>query len=274
MADHLRLKQVLLNLLSNGIKYNNPGGAVSIQVVPKNGWHQIVVKDTGFGIEESDLNVLIEPFNRHGAEALNIEGTGIGLTITKRLVEVMEGTLTFESELGVGSTFTVEVPMAEVTPEILADQSVSQDAASESQSKRREETILYVEDNHVNVKLVQKILRRCPDIRLLIANTGSEGVELALAELPSLILMDINLPDISGYEAVRQIKANEAAAKIPIVGVSADAMPDVVKKSAEKGLDDYITKPFMIERLMDVVAETLPNLGLSEPGTGGAELPR
>ena len=264
MADHRRLKQVLLNLLSNGIKYNNPGGEVKIGVVPNGRRHRIVVEDTGFGIEERDLNVLIEPFNRLGAEATSIEGTGVGLTITKRLVEVMEGSLKFVSEPGEGSTFTVALPATEGRPEVEAGSSVSPRSIGD-RSQGKPQTVLYVEDNHLNVKLVEKILHRLPNVRLLIAKTGREGVELALKEVPSLILMDINLPDISGYEALEQIKRNRRSADIPVVGVSADAMPAAVENSAARGFRDYITKPFQIDRLVTAVNDALPGIGQAEP---------
>ena len=254
VADQLRLKQVLLNLLSNGIKYNKPGGKVGIEVVSSKKEHQIVVRDTGIGIEKKDLQSLFEPFNRLGAKAMDIEGTGIGLTITKRLVEVLNGSLDIESEPGKGSAFTVTMPAGEVESE---DESNggdgSEDQLVEKATEGEETTILYVEDNFVNIKLVERILHRCPNIRLLIAKTGKEGVELAEREQPALVLMDMNLPDISGLEALKQMQKNEATASIPVVGVSADAMLDVVKKSEIEGFKDYITKPFRIDHFLEVI---------------------
>ena len=253
VADQLRLKQVLLNLLSNGIKYNQPGGTVTVQVVSSAKQHQIAIKDTGIGIKEEDINALFEPFNRLGAQAMNIEGTGIGLTITKRLVEVMKGSLEIQSTHGEGTTVTVTLPAGNLPPDIETDQLENDNVAAAKTVRGKESTILYVEDNYVNVKLVESILSRRPDIRLIVARTGKEGIELAERELPSLILMDINLPDISGIEAFNQIRKKKATSGIPVVGVSADAMLDVVEKRQIEGFKNYITKPFRIDHFLSVI---------------------
>jgi len=259
VADHLRLKQVLLNLLSNGIKYNQPGGSVVVQVLLDRKQHQIVIEDTGIGIKKQDFDALFEPFNRLGAQAMNIEGTGIGLSITKRLVEVMKGTLDIESEPGEGTTVTVTLPAGE-SPSNLETNLVKNDGlAAEQKAKGKETTVLYVEDNFVNIKLVENILKRRPNIRLVVATSGNEGIELAEKELPSLILMDINLPDISGIEAFNQIKKGNGTANVPVVGVSADAMLDVVEKRQMEGFEDYITKPFRIDHFLGVIDSFVEN---------------
>ena len=253
VADHLRLKQVLLNLLSNAIKYNRPGGSVSIRVVSDEKLHRIEVRDTGIGIDEKNLMALFEPFNRLGAKATDIEGTGIGLTITRHLVSVMNGAIDVESVLGEGTTFTVTMPVGEAQATGESHRVDRGDLLVRGASDAEEKTILYVEDSPLNVKLVEGILKRCPNIRLVVAETGGEGVALAEQELPSLILMDINLPDISGLEALEQIQSNEITAGIPVVGVSADAMGDVVERSEAAGFKDYITKPFMIDDFLRVI---------------------
>ncbi len=251
IADHLRLKQVLLNLLSNGIKYNKPGGTVSIQVVSDRSQHRIVVEDSGRGIEKKDIATLFEPFNRLGAEATSIEGTGIGLTITRRLVEVMEGSLSLESTPGKGSTFMVALNAGELVESEQPQGNVLPESPALVEGGQK--TILYVEDNHVNVRLVQTILRRRPDIRLVVAETGGAGIALAEQELPSLILMDMQLPDMDGLDALRAIQKTATTANIPVVGVSADAMPEVIKATEKEGFRDYITKPFRVDHFLRVV---------------------
>ncbi len=252
IADHLRLKQVLLNLLSNGIKYNKPGGTVSIRVVSDETQHRVVIQDTGRGIDKKDIATLFEPFNRLGAEATTIEGTGIGLTITKRLVEVMDGSLSLASTPGKGSAFTVALDAGELVKSSQSRNKVLPDESPASIGGGQK-TILYVEDNNVNVRLVQTILRRRPDIRLVVAETGGAGIDLAEQELPSLILMDMQLPDMNGLDALRAIQEKAVTANIPVVGVSADAMPEVIKATEKEGFCDYITKPFRIDHFLKVV---------------------
>ena len=253
LADQLRLKQIVLNLLSNGIKYNNRGGEVRIRVNSGEGHHDIVVEDTGIGINDEDIINVFEPFNRLGAETKDIEGTGIGLTLTKRLTEVMNGSLGIKSVPGEGSSFTVSIPAGEVQPTTLPHNGRTDSAPRTNTSNDAEATVLYVEDNPVNIKLLRNVLKRRPKIRVVIAKTGTEGIELASEESPDLILMDMHLPDMTGLEAARVIRLNDATANVPVVGVSADAMPDVIKRSEREGFKDYITKPFDIDRLLHVV---------------------
>ena len=259
VADHLRLKQILLNLLSNGIKYNNPGGTVNIQVFRGSNQHQIVVRDTGIGIEDSNIVNIFNPFERLGAEGKNVEGTGIGLTITKRLVTVMNGELSAESSPGKGTAFTVALPAGEQQSIVNSDDVKSDGVLDGRTSEREETTVLYVEDNYFNIKLVQSILKLRPDVRLVIAETGKAGIELAEQELPALILMDINLPDMSGVDAFKQIQMKEATANIPVVGVSADAMIDTVIERQKEGFKDYITKPFMIDDILGIIDSCISN---------------
>jgi CheY-like chemotaxis protein len=253
VADHLRLRQILLNLLSNGIKYNNPGGSVSIHVVSDEEMHRVVVRDTGIGIEEKSIENLFQPFNRLGAEAKNIEGTGIGLTITKRLVEVMNGEIRVTSVPGEGSEFTVVLPAGERKAEISTDHKENEKKPAVEATKDKLTTVLYVEDNYYNIMLVQGILALRPESRLVIAKSGIQGIKLAAQELPSLILMDINLPDISGIAALAELMKNEVTANIPVIAVSADAMVDVVKEREMAGFRGYITKPFMIDEFLGVI---------------------
>ena len=253
LADQLRLKQIVLNLLSNGIKYNNRGGEVRIRVNPGVGQHDITVEDTGIGIDDKDIINVFEPFNRLGAETKDIEGTGIGLTLTKRLTEVMNGSLGIQSVPGEGSSFTVSMPAEEVQPTALPNDVRTDILPRTHAPNNTEATVLYVEDNPVNVKLLRTVLKRRPNIRVVIAKTGTEGIELASEESPDLILMDMHLPDMTGLDAAKEIRLNDAIADVPVIGVSADAMPDVIKRSEREGFKDYITKPFNIDRLLHVV---------------------
>ncbi|MDF1659566.1 MAG: ATP-binding protein [Verrucomicrobiales bacterium] len=274
LADPVRLKQILLNLLSNSIKYNQRGGEVNIRIHSFDSQHHIEVTDTGTGIEEKNLATLFEPFNRLGASAGNIEGTGIGLTITKRLTEVMHGSISVESIRGEGSAFTVSLPAGKHQTSKAAKENSRLTPGSDRQARDRNVTILYVEDNSVNIKLVRKILHRRPLVRLLVAENGTDGIQVATDCLPDLILMDMHLPDMTGIETVRTLRKQDSTKAIPVVGVSADAMPDTVKQSELEGFADYITKPFEIDHLLEVVdsfiAEKSRDPGLSNPARTGA----
>jgi CheY-like chemotaxis protein len=214
---------------------------------------RISVADTGAGLPPEKLAQLFQPFNRLGQEAGAVAGTGIGLVVTKRLAELMEGAFGVESTVGVGSVFWCELNSA-AAPQ-LAVQSGEAEASVPSQlpagAPRR--TLLYVEDNPANMKLVEKLIARYPDIRLVTAVNGTLGIELARATQPKVILMDINLPGISGIEALKILREDPATAHIPVVALSANAMPRDIAKGLEAGFFRYLTKPIKVKELMDTL---------------------
>jgi PAS domain S-box-containing protein len=251
-ADRHRLKQVLLNLLSNAVKYNRDGGSVGVRCdATAEGRVRIVVEDTGIGIREHDFERLFLPFVRLGAQQADVEGTGLGLTLSRRLVEAMDGELTVRSEVGRGSSFTVELPPAGAP---LAGGSREGATPREVRpGSGRAATVLYVEDNLANVKLMERLMTRRPGLTLLVAIQGSLAIDLAREHRPDLVLLDLNLPDIPGEEVLRRLRADPATATVPVIVVSGDATPGQADRLLAAGADDYITKPFDIARLLGVI---------------------
>jgi PAS domain S-box-containing protein len=255
-ADRTRLKQALLNLLSNAIKYNREGGEVALETRPVAGDRlQIRVRDTGPGIPAERLAELFLPFNRLGAENSEIEGTGIGLTLTRRIMEMMGGTVDVESEPGTGSTFWVELPLDEIAAETDARRDdVAPIAARRTGRAQATRTVLYVEDNPANLKLVAQILGRRRHLHLLTAHTPGLGIELARARRPDLILLDINLPGMDGYQVLGVLRADAHLRDVPVVAVTANAMPRDIARGRAAGFVEYLTKPLDVaafEQLMD-----------------------
>jgi signal transduction histidine kinase/ActR/RegA family two-component response regulator len=253
-ADRTRMKQILINLLFNAIKYNKPGGAVEVEIKPA-GRHsiRICVRDTGEGLSPAHLTQLFQPFNRLGKEASAVEGTGIGLVMTKRLIEMMGGAIGVSSTVGIGTEFWVEIGLTgapQITGNDLDQASIPYSDIPDGAPIR---TILYVEDNPANLELVEQIVARRSDLRLLSAADGEIGLEYARAYLPTLILMDINLPGISGIDAMNALKADPATAHIPIIALSANAVPRDIDKAIEAGFSDYLTKPINVARFMTVL---------------------
>ena len=256
-ADRTRVKQVLINLLSNAIKYNNPGGSVVVDcsATPASGRIRLTVTDTGPGLAPEKLAQLFQPFNRLGQEAGGEEGTGIGLVVSKRLLELMDGVMGVESAVAKGSTFWVELIS---TPPLSLPESTEIAAPEESSAGAgRIRTLLYVEDNPANLQLVEKIVGRRKDLRLLSAVDGSRGVELARAKLPDVILMDINLPGISGIDALKILLGDATTAHIPVVALSANAMARDIQKGMEAGFFRYLTKPIKVREFMDTLNTAL-----------------
>ena len=257
-ADRTRLKQIVINLLSNAIKYNKEQGTVIVGcTVSAPGRIRISVADTGAGLPPEKLAQLFQPFNRLGQEAGGVAGTGIGLVVTKRLAELMEGVLGVESTVGVGSVFWCD--LISVAAPQLAVQRGEAEAVAEPQVPHDAplRTLLYVEDNPANMKLVEQLIARCPDIRLVTAVDGTLGIDLARATQPQVILMDINLPGISGIEALKILREDPATAHIPVVALSANAMPRDIAKGLKLGFFRYITKPIKVKEFMDTLNAAL-----------------
>ena len=255
-ADRTRLKQVLINLLSNAIKYNLPKGTVVVDVVRvKNSPDRVrvSVKDTGAGLPPDMLRQLFQPFNRLGQERSTEEGTGIGLVMSKRLVELMGGEIGVESTVGLGSVFWFELNAA-AAPQLAIDKAETT-ATPQAQVERGAplRTLLYVEDNPANLMLVEQLIARRKDMRLLVARDGNLGIQIARAKQPEVILMDINLPGISGIEALRILRDDPATAHIPVVALSANAMPRDIEKGLEAGFFRYLTKPIRVHEFMQTL---------------------
>jgi signal transduction histidine kinase/ActR/RegA family two-component response regulator len=246
LADHTRLKQVLINLLMNAIKYNRIGGTVAVDIVlrPDNKL-RISVHDSGVGLTTAQQGQLFQPFNRLGKEGGVEEGTGIGLVVTKRLMELMHGAIGVQSEPGVGSVFWIELALA--TPPLLDLNEAPVMAADAPPGTVQDHyTVLYVEDNPANLDLVEQILARRSNVRLLSAANASIGIAFARSHQPDVILMDINLPGVSGTDAMRILRAGSHTAHIPIVALSANAQPSDIERGIAAGFMDYITKPLKV----------------------------
>ncbi len=263
LADHQRLKQVLLNLFSNAVKYNHAGGEVRVDCdLPTAERIQISISDTGIGMSENQLAKLFSPFERLGADRTEIEGTGLGLALSKTLVEVMGGTIEAESSLGSGTTLRVELERAEAPETELSVPEPVDVKGNGGPTEQR--SVLYVEDNLSNVRLVQQVLERLPNVKLLPAMQGNLGLELARRHLPDLILLDLHLPDVSGEELLARLKDDPATKAIPVVVVSADATPGQIQRLRSAGAAEYLTKPLDVQRLMEVVTEAGPSPATSK----------
>jgi CheY-like chemotaxis protein len=253
-ADRTRVKQVLLNLLSNAIKYNRVGGHVDVRCrLDERDRVRISFQDTGEGLSPDKLAQLFQPFNRLGQEAGVEQGTGIGLVVSKRLVELMDGSIGAESTMGVGSVFWIEL-LATPDPE-LSTYSIPPLAppAPRLPTDGPTHTLLCVEDNPANLSLVEKLLARRPDMRLLSAKDGFSGIEIARNAQPDVILMDINLPGISGLTALKLLAQDPLTAHIPVIALSANAMPRDIAKGLAAGFFRYLTKPIKVAEFMDTL---------------------
>lgn len=259
-TDRQRLKQILLNLINNAVKYNREGGAVEIkteQMTPDsrgNTFIRISVTDSGVGISPDDIPRLFTPFERIGAEKSVTEGTGLGLAVVKKLIDAMDGKVGVESAIAEGSTFWIEMPLAEspvkyaVKPGGLTDP-VRQEIGSSGK-------ILYIEDNISNVELVGQILTTLhPGIQLITSAYGRESVSLAISTHPDLILLDLDLPDVHGSEVIQLLQEDEMTCAVPVVVISADAMPKTIELMLEYGAKKFLTKPLDIKKLMDCIEE-------------------
>jgi len=263
-ADRTRVKQVLINLLSNAIKYNQPNGTVAVDcVMSAPDRIRISVRDSGAGLPPDMLQQLFQPFNRLGQENSTEEGTGIGLVMSKRLVEMMGGLIGVESTVGAGSVFWFELNAA-AAPHLALDPSASA-AVVQTQVAHGAplRTLLYVEDNPANLMLIEQLIARRPDMRLLSARDATLGITLAQENQPEVILMDINLPGISGIEALKILRRDPLTAHIPVVALSANAMPRDVEKGLQAGFFRYLTKPIKVNEFMETLEIALEYAGLA-----------
>ncbi|MDP3761913.1 MAG: PAS domain S-box protein [Ramlibacter sp.] len=267
-ADQTRIKQVLINLLSNAIKYNRPGGTVAVEcALNPADTIRISVRDTGEGLTPEQLAQLFQPFNRLGKENGTEEGTGIGLVVTKRLVEQMGGTIGAQSIVGAGSMFWIDLALttaAESGPEDAEAEAVAH-PYSQVQPGSPLRTLLYVEDNPASLELVEQLVSRRPHLSLISAADGKLGIEYARAFHPDVILMDINLPGIGGMDAMRILGAEPETAHIPIIAISANAVPRDIEKALAAGFFRYLTKPIKVNEFMAAL-----DLALAVPSDAGA----
>ena len=252
-ADRVRLQQTLVNLLSNAIKYNKVGGTVKVYCIAgTQGRLRICVEDSGVGLPPEQIAQLFQPFNRLGQKDGAIEGTGIGLVVCKRLVELMNGVIGVESTVGKGSVFWIELNRTAESRAAHADEPT---ALYEPRlpGTAQIQTLLYIEDNPDNLILVEQIIARRPDLRLLSAADGIRGTELARAAQPDVILMDINMPGISGIDALKLLAKDPATAHIPVVAISANAIPGDITQGLEDGFFHYLTKPIQVTEFLETL---------------------
>ncbi len=252
-ADIQRLRQVILNLSSNAIKYNREGGTVTIRAVPvSDQTARISVIDTGNGIPKDKYNAVFAPFERLGAEKSNVEGSGIGLSLCKKLIEAMEGELSFDSREGEGSTFWVDLPIAEppLSSFVYQDTSPSPIVLDDREG-RFQGTVLYIEDNPANIAVVKRFLDRVSGVDLLTAGHGTKGLRVAKDYNPDLIFLDLHLPDISGEDVLVALKKDRSTQHIPVVMISADASDVSIRRCIDRGAKGYLTKPLDMQTFYD-----------------------
>ncbi len=274
-ADRTRVKQILANLLSNAIKYNSVHGAVVVDfVIDGSSSVRVSVSDAGAGLTPVQIAQLFQPFNRLGQETNTEQGTGIGLVMSKRLVELMGGTIGVTSTPGRGSVFWIELNLA-AEPRAVADtEAPAAPARPLLPANTGVRTLLYVEDNPANLMLVEDLIARRPDIRMLSALDGIRGVEMAHATHPDVILMDINLPGISGIDALHILKADNATAHIPVVALSANAMPRDIERGLAAGFFRYLTKPIKVNEFMATIDEAFKYAETPAAGATQGEIPQ
>jgi CheY-like chemotaxis protein len=251
LADPTRLKQVLVNLLNNAAKYNRVGGSIGVECRPRpNHRLRIRVTDTGQGIGAAHLGKLFVPFERLGVEKRGIDGTGIGLALCKQMVEMMGGEIGVDSHEGVGSTFWIELPASDELSE-----PPTRNGVARLEAQQRVHTVVYVEDNPTNLRLVQSLFRHYPQLALTAASTGEQGLALIERIQPDLVVLDIHLPGIDGYGVLQAMREHPSLRHIPAIALSADAMPDDIERGLRAGFRRYLTKPLNMEQFMQAIAE-------------------
>jgi CheY-like chemotaxis protein len=270
-ADRQRVKQVLLNLLSNAIKYNRSGGSVSVSCARQvEGELSILVDDTGPGIPADKLDRLFVPFERLGAEQSGIEGSGIGLALSRRLAEVMGGTLDVKTVVGQGSTFTLHLPVVEGPVERYVRIGPAVERSEPRSDEIPHRKIVYVEDNLSNLRLVERLLENRPDIDVIAAMQGRLGLDLVRQHNPDVVLLDLHLPDIDGAEVLRQLREDPLTSSVPVIVVSADATAGQVGRILAAGAYAYLTKPLDVAQLLTMLDTLVAQPAHLAPGTSGA----
>jgi PAS domain S-box-containing protein len=261
VADQQRLKQVVMNLLSNAIKYNRAGGVARVGVAVAGDCVRISVSDTGPGLHADEMARLFTPFERLGAAGTGVTGTGLGLALSKRLVELMHGTIAVKSAVGAGSTFSVELALT-TGPDLAA-------GGPQGPSATAPATVLYIEDNVANVHLVETILSRTGKVEMVTAMQGQLGLELARTQAPDLILLDLHLPDMDGEDVARLLLDDATTRDIPIIVLSADAYSSVRRRLLALGVAAYITKPFNVKDMIETIEALLAD-GAAPPALHSA----
>lgn len=254
MADYTRLKQVIINLLSNAIKYNREQGSVNVRVTLHEVFADIAVIDTGHGVDMEMLDELFEPFNRLGAENSGIEGTGVGLALTKKLVEYMNGEISVRSDRN-GSTFTVRLPLAEESIALVSMEGVPKQNDKGQEEYRDHFLVMYVEDNPTNQSLMEDIFEDLEGFALHCEVDPLIGFEKAKRLQPDLLILDINLPNIDGFELLSMIKTIPGLCQTPVIALSANAMSADVQRGLESGFEHYLTKPLDIPILLSMLQD-------------------
>jgi CheY-like chemotaxis protein len=257
LADRQRFKQVLLNLVTNAIKYSPLTGSVTLSCNDDAGERlRIAVTDTGAGIPEEKWQRLFVPFDRLGAEQSEVQGTGLGLALSKRLMEAMGGEIGMESAVGKGSTFWVELPCAQCPSARLALTRKTKAVSFGSEAVSNQRTVLYIEDNLSNLTLIEQILAEQPDTKLISAMQGGLGLDLAREHSPDVILLDLHLPDLPGWEVLAQLKAEAATRDIPVIVISADATARQIEHLMDAGAHSYLTKPLDVLEFLRALEKT------------------
>jgi len=270
-ADRQHLKQVLLNLVANGVKYNRDGGSVTVDVAQGNGQVRIRVVDTGMGIPQDQLPKLFMPFERLGAESTGVEGTGLGLVLCLRLTDAMHGHLGVESQPWIGSTFWIDLPAADAVEEVAQPSYAPRLSHGNGVARPHAEThaVLYIEDDPANTKLMSELFTEEPRLELMTTMQGTLGLELARRHVPHLILLDLQLPDIQGSEILRRLRADPLTRGIPVIAVSADASEEARGRMIALGAARFLTKPFKLDvalaTIWDVLDEAAAVPTLAEP---------
>jgi signal transduction histidine kinase len=252
-VDPLRFKQVVFNLISNAIKYNKPNGSVIVSYEDlENGMLRLAIKDTGDGISDEKIDKIFKPFERLGFQRTGIEGTGIGLSISKKLIEMMKGTIGFTSSPGKGCLFYIDVPVSDKVP-FLSEAEIQLNSAPSSSTQDNLKTILYIDDVQVNIDLVDRLISYNSHLKLLSTTNVLEGIEIAKTQIPKLILLDIHMPDMNGLEAFKLLQTNEKTKGIPVIALTADARDSSIKKALDMGFADYITKPINMATFLEAI---------------------
>lgn len=256
-ADKTKLKQIFINLLSNAIKYNKPDGKVDFYCEGMGETVRFHIVDTGIGIPETELEAIFKPFHRLGSTKNLVEGTGVGLAVVRQLTEMMGGKVYVKSTEGHGSHFTVELPAAEEMTLWGEKNELQEKMLHADQGISSGQKILYIEDNSANLRLVERVLELVPNTTFLSAPTAELGLELARREKPNLILLDINLPGMDGYEAFEELQGFEETRDIPVIAVSSNAMEREIGRAMRMGFFDYITKPIKADMFFERIKRVL-----------------